>query len=94
MLKWVSRLLCKVGWHQGTWVYDSGPVECAQTSICQRCDHQGYRIRHDVQHWESDGSRTDVSKRKPVVQIPAGRRAGGPVGRWAGGPVGRWAGGP
>ena len=53
MLQWMSRLLCKVGWHQSTWVYDSGPVECAQTSICQRCDEKSSRVWHDVRHWGS-----------------------------------------
>ena len=61
MLKWMSNLLCEVGWHHGAWVYDSEPAKCAQARTCLRCSDQGYRVRHDVKHWESDGwtSRTE-----------------------------------
>jgi len=57
MLQRVLNLLCKVGWHYGTWGYDSGPegtVKCGQTRICRGCLEPGFRVRHDM-HWRSDG---------------------------------------
>jgi len=50
------NLLCKVGRHHGTWVYDSKQREkCTQTRICLRCGDQGDGVRHDVRHWRSNG---------------------------------------
>ena len=54
MLQWMLGLLCEVGWHHRTWVYNSRTQKCAQTRICRRCGDQGYRVRHEVDHWESD----------------------------------------
>ena len=58
MLRWKMNLLCKVGWHHGTWVYDSGPVEffaredvgCAQTRICRRCGLTGVNGQNRLIH--------------------------------------------
>ena len=56
MLEWLMNLLCKVGFHRGSWVYDSGTGQCAQTRICPQCDERSYRVRHDVLYWQSGGS--------------------------------------
>ena len=53
------NLLCKVGWHHGTWAFDSGPVNCSQTRICRRCGVQSSKDFHNVEHWESIGSFTE-----------------------------------
>jgi len=56
------NLLCKVGFHYGTWVYDSDAgqsAKCDQTRIC-RCGVQNFRVEHTVSHWESDGFFSDT----------------------------------
>ena len=56
MLQWMLNLPCKVGWHDCTWVYDSGTVKCAQIMICRRCNEQfgSSVVRHDHRTWVYD----------------------------------------
>ena len=54
------KLLCKVGWHADDWSYDPRDMPsirsvCAQYSICRLCGRPKYRVRHFVEHWQSDG---------------------------------------
>jgi len=52
MLQWV---LCKVGWHKGLWVSDSGIPKCARIRICRGCGEKSSLFQHVVLRWESDG---------------------------------------
>ena len=55
MLQWTSNLACKVGLHDGDWVYKN----CVQTRICRRCGEKTSIDVHNVEHWESVGSNTE-----------------------------------
>ena len=56
MIKWMLNLPCKVRWHRGPWVYDSGVGQCTRTRICRRCGGKSSRVRHDVRQWQFDES--------------------------------------
>ena len=82
MLKWMLNPLCKVGWHYGSWGYDSGTVECAQTLICRGCGEQSSRIRHEVDHWDSGSSEKESAVCIHCKQIMTRKKPGpwGPKG--------------
>jgi len=85
------NVLCKVGWHRGTWVYDADRrqfdprynefrmmVICSQTRTCERCDAESFRVRHDVRDWESVSSDTESGRCARCQQrVPRQRASGG-----------------
>ena len=56
MLKRILGLSCKIGWHEGKWVYSEPEASenCTQTKFCWRCGVHMTRVWHDME-WKSDG---------------------------------------
>ena len=59
MPKWVLDMACRVGLHQGDWIYNWRPYArfkyCDQTRICKACSGKSVRTEHIVLGWESNG---------------------------------------